>query len=111
VKHLLIADKTLLVGDEVAELLLRYGALLAQLRSGDSVSVHATDTDGNDVTAGLLLNSGTALVIQSATTSLPEPANAEAEAYLRSRIASYDVIAAQPLGGTGTDEDDAPWGA
>ena len=109
-KHLLIADKTLLVGDEVAELL-RYSALLAQLRSGDSVSVHATDRDGNDVTAGLLLNSGTAMVVESTTTSLPAPRNAEAEEYLRSRIASYDMLPEQPLGSGRTEENDAPWGA
>jgi hypothetical protein len=100
VKHLLVADKTLLVGDGVADLLLRYAALLAQLRSGDSVTVQATDADGNDVTAGILLNSGTALVIESASTRLPEPDNAEAEQYLRSRIAGYDIHALDP--------DDAP---
>ena len=108
-KHLLIADKTLLVGDEVAELLLRYGALLAQLRSGDSVSVRATDADGNDVTAGILLNSGTALVVETATTRLPEPDNAEVEQYLRSRIASYDMPA--PESGHVAPEDEPRWEA
>lgn len=92
-KHLLVADKTLLVGDAAAELLLRYAALLAQVRSGDSVTVRATDADGNEVSAGILLNSGTSLVIESATTHLPEPDNAEVERYLRSRIASFDVLA------------------
>ncbi len=110
-KHLLIADKTLLVGDDVADLLLRYSALLAQIHSGDSVSLHATDTDGNDVTAGLLLNSGTALVIESATTGLPEPDNAEAEQYLRSRLGSYETAASQTIPGTDTEEDDPRWEA
>lgn len=88
-----MADKSLLIGDEAADLLLEYAALLAQIGGGDAVRVHAIGADGDPVTVGFLLNGGTVLLIETSTSTLPEPDNSEAIAYLRGRLASYGVSA------------------
>jgi hypothetical protein len=43
------------------------------------------------VTVGFLLNGGTVLLVESSTSTLPEPDNGEAVAYLRGRLAGYGV--------------------
>jgi hypothetical protein len=88
-KHLSMADKSLLVGDEAADTLLEYAALLARLSSGDSLRLRAIGADGDEVTATLLLNSGTVLIAETSTSSLPEPDNGAAVSYMRGRIDSY----------------------
>jgi hypothetical protein len=106
-----MADKSLLIGDEAADLLLEYAALLAQIGRGDSVKLRAIGADGDEVTVGFLLNSGTVLLIESSTSGLPEPDNGEAERYMRSRLDSYNPTQDQPddaFGETGEGEDDAP---
>ena len=89
VKHILLADKSLLVGDEAADLLLSYAGLIAEVGRGDTITLRAIDQGGDTVVAGLLLNSGTALVTQTTTSTLPEPDNVEVIRYMRERIASY----------------------
>jgi hypothetical protein len=74
-KHLTYANKSLLVGDEVADLLLQYSARLASSGSADTVEVHAIGSDGNDVTATFLLGEGAPLMAETSTTQLPEPDN------------------------------------
>jgi hypothetical protein len=89
-KHVTMADKSLLVGDDAADTLVEYAALIARLNSGDSVTLRAVGTDGEEVMATFLINSGTVLVAQSTFSNLPEPDNAEHVAYMRSRIAQFD---------------------
>lgn len=99
-KHILLADKSLLVGDEAADLLLSYAGLIAEVGRGDTVTLHAIDQAGDSVVAGVLLNSGTALVTQTTTSTIPEPDNAQVIRYMRDRIASY----------RSTDTTDSPFG-
>lgn len=87
-----MADKSLLIGDEAADLLLSYAALVAKVGGGDQVQIRAIGADGDQVTVGFLLNSGTVLLIESAGSALPEPDNSDAEAYMRDRMASYHGI-------------------
>ena len=89
VKHVTMADKSLLIGDEAADLLLSYAALVAKVGGGDEVRIRAIGVDGDEVTVGFLLNSGTVLLIESAGDAVKEPDNADAVAYMSSRIASY----------------------
>jgi hypothetical protein len=100
VKHILLADKALLVGDEAADLLLSYAGLIAEVGRGDTITLHAIDQSGDEVVAGLLLNGGTALVTQTTSSTLPEPDNVEVIRYMRDRIASYRT----------TDMTDSPFG-
>jgi hypothetical protein len=85
-KHLTMGEKGLLAGDEVADLLIEYAALLATHSRGDAVQVRALGEDGDEVVATFLLNQGTALMAETTRSSLSEPDNSEAVAYLRERI-------------------------
>jgi hypothetical protein len=93
-QHITMSDKSLLVGDSVAELLLEYAALIAKVGSGDTVKVRAFGDDGDEVTASFLLNSGTVLMSETTASPLPEPENSEAEMYLRRCLDSYTISGA-----------------
>ena len=82
--------KHLTMGDDAAALLLSYAALMAQRNRGDEVTVRAIGADGDEVDVGFLLNSGTVLLIESSTSTLPEPDNGPAIDYMRERLAHYD---------------------
>ena len=101
-QHITTADKTFLVGTELAGLLMRYAALIAQLSGGDAVQINSIGADGDEVVATLLLNSGTVMASESVHSSAPEPENRAAEEYLRGRLASFaDFPAAFPTEGEG----------
>jgi hypothetical protein len=101
-----MADKSLLVGDEAGDLLLKYAALLAQIGRGDSVQLRAIGIDGDEVTAGFLLNSGTVMLVESSSSRLPEPDNREAVRYMQERLDSYDWQQnAEPGDGSGRADD------
>jgi hypothetical protein len=86
VKHLTVADKSLLVGDDAADLLVEYAKLLGQVSSADSIDLHAIGADGDEVVATFLLNSGVTLVAESTTSQLAEPDNSKAEQYMHTQI-------------------------
>jgi hypothetical protein len=102
-KHVLFADKSLLVGDAAAETLVEYAALVGQIGSADAVELHAIDADGDAVDVTFLLNSGTALVIQSTHSQLSEPDNAASIAYMRGRIDAYTAV---PIDFGSADQDE-----
>jgi hypothetical protein len=86
-----MADKSLLIGDEAADLLLEYAALLAQIGRGDSIQLRAIGADGDEVTVGFLLNSGTVLLTETSSSTLPEPDNSGTIGYMRKRLESYNL--------------------
>lgn len=85
-KHLTYANKSLLVGDETADLLLEYAAALATGHAGDTVTVNAISSDGDDVEATLLLGQGSPVMAETSTTTVPEPDNTDANQYLRGEL-------------------------
>jgi hypothetical protein len=85
-KHLTVESKDLLIGDEVADVLTEYAALIADRGMGDNVELHAVSSDGDEVMATIVLSSGTTLLIETSHNTLPEPENSEAVAYMRDRI-------------------------
>jgi hypothetical protein len=88
-KHITFGDKSLLVGDEVADALLTYAAFLASDARGDTVEIHAISSDGDEVTATFLLGPGVTMMAETAHTSLPEPDNSAALEYIeRAQIRS-----------------------
>jgi hypothetical protein len=91
-----MADKSLLIGDEAADLLLEYAALLAQIGRGDSIRLRAFGADGAEVTAGFLLNSGTVMIVESSPSTLPEPDNSDCVLYMRTRLESYRTVGDGP---------------
>jgi hypothetical protein len=83
-RHLTFADKSLLVGDEVADLLMEYATLVVS--GGHADTVRAFGADGQEVVATLLLDQGVPLMAETSQSSMVEPDNAEALEYLRGRI-------------------------
>jgi hypothetical protein len=101
-----MADKALLVGDLAADTIVEYAALLAQQNSGDTVELHAVSGDGDEVIATLLLNSGTSLMVETTTSTLPEPDNTAAISYMRGKM---ELIESPPPAAEASPEDIAAW--
>lgn len=85
-KHVTYAEKSLLVGDEAADTITEYTALLARHGSADRVTLKAFGVDGNDVEATFVLNQGTVLMAESTNSSIAEPDNTEAVRDMREKI-------------------------
>jgi hypothetical protein len=85
-KHVTYADKSLLVGDEAADTITEYSALLAKHGSADTVTLSAFGADGDDVEATFVLDQGTVLMAESTHSSIPEPDNAEAVREMREKM-------------------------
>lgn len=86
-KHLTYSDKSLLLDDATADALLEYAALLARAGDADSVSVNAYGVDGQTVEATLLLDAGAPIMNETTNSTMNEPENPSALAYLREQIA------------------------
>jgi hypothetical protein len=76
-KHVTYADKSVLVGDEAADTLTEYAALLARHESADTVTLHAYGADSDDVDATFVLDAGTILMSETTHSSIPEPDNSD----------------------------------
>jgi hypothetical protein len=85
-KHLTVESKNLLIGDEAADLLTQYAAIVADQGRGDRVDLHAISGDGDEVTTTIVLSAGTTFLTETAHNSLPEPDNTDAIAYMREQI-------------------------
>lgn len=85
-KHVTFADKSLLVGDEAADLVMKYAAALATAGRADTVDIHAYSSDGDDTTATFLLNEGSPLMAETSHSQLPDPDNVEAVAYMQAEM-------------------------
>lgn len=103
-KHLTYTDKSLLVGDQVADLLTRYAALVADQGHADTVDVHGFGADGQEVVATYVLTAGTALMAETISTTMSEPENGAAEDYLTRAI---DLIVNPPT--VAPDSDVEAW--
>lgn len=85
-QHVTIESKDLLLGDEAADVLTEYAALLADHGGGDRVRLNAISGDGDEVVVTVVLSRGSTLLTETAHTGMPEPDNREAIAVLRRRI-------------------------
>jgi len=85
-KNVTFADKSLLIGDEAADLLLEYATALANATRADAVRVRAISSTGEAVEATLLLDPGAVLMAETTTTPTPEPDNGATISYMRDRI-------------------------
>jgi hypothetical protein len=109
--HVTFSDQTLLVGDEIAELVIEYAAALTRTGGADTVKLQAYGSDGDKVVATLLLDAGASLMSKTTHSDLPDPDNDEAAAYIRSHMAA--VVASSTalplLESDGTLPHDAEW--
>jgi hypothetical protein len=90
-RHITFGDKSLLVGDDVANALLKYAAFLATEAKGDTVEVHAISSDGDEVTASFVLGPGVTMMAETTHNNLPEPDNTTAIAYMKEATAEARV--------------------
>ena len=88
-KHLTYSEKSLLVSDEAADLVLEYASALSNRGESDTVQILAFGADGDEVTATLLLGQGAPLMAESVTTSMSEPDNAETIGYIRAALEAF----------------------
>ena len=89
--HLTMADKSLLIGDRAAALLVNYAALVAKTAGGDAIQLKAFGIDGAEVVVTVLLNAGTVLLVETTPSHLPEPDNSKLEEYLQGKLDGYAV--------------------
>lgn len=85
-KHITFGDKSLLIGDQTADLLLNYAAALGQNATADTVDVNAISSDGDEVVATFLLNEGTTIMAETTNSSAHEPDNAEVISYMTEHL-------------------------
>ena len=85
-KHLTFAEKSLLVTDDAADLLLEYARVLAQHSAVDTVKIQAVGPDGNTVEVSFLLNSRSTMVVETTNSTVQPPDNAEAVRYMLERV-------------------------
>ena len=90
-KHLTISEKSVLLGDEAADLLASYTVALADAGRADSADLLVINT-GESTPTGLtaVLDAGTQLVVESVQSDLPEPDNGKLVEYLLGRIGRID---------------------
>jgi hypothetical protein len=86
VKHVTFADKSILVDDQTADVILEYAALLARAGDADNVTIHGFNSDGQEVEATMLLDAGAPLMAESTHTSLPDPDNEAVLSYMREQV-------------------------
>ena len=108
-KHLTFANKSLLIGDEFADALMSYADVLIEHRTGDTVDFHAISSDGDEVTASVILAAGTPLMTESTHNRLPEPDNTEALAYIEERVALLRPVRTDSSSADASDEDVEGW--
>ena len=84
--HVTFADKSFVVGDEAATTALEYAVVLARNSTADTVTLNAISSDGDEVQAILLLGAGAPFMAETVRSSMPEPQNEEAVAYMRTQM-------------------------
>lgn len=95
-KRVTFSNRTLLMGDDAADALVEYSALIARRDSADIVALRAVGADAEEIDATFMLGSGTILMAQSTHSTMEEPENSEAVIKLRQKIsrlaASFPVV-------------------
>ncbi|NQX18337.1 hypothetical protein [Rathayibacter sp. VKM Ac-2857] len=85
-KHILFADKTVLVGDDAADALVEYAVALAANDTADRVDYTGIGADGATIQVSFLLNAGASLVAETTPSDLPEPDDHAEIARIRERV-------------------------
>ena len=85
-KHVSFGEKTLLMGDDIAQALVEYARILGNESRADTVTAKGIGPDGNTVDITFLLNAATTLVIESTDSDIEPPENDEAVRYVNDSI-------------------------
>ncbi|WP_176697068.1 hypothetical protein [Microbacterium sp. 3J1] len=85
-KHVTYGEKSVLMGDDAADVLLEYARVVADNDRADTVTLQSISPDGNTVDSAFLLNASTILMIESTNSELNPPDNTETVTELQDRI-------------------------
>jgi hypothetical protein len=80
------SDKSVLVGDEAADSLVRFAALIADKGRADAVSLNVIAPDGEAIVTSFVLGSGIAVMAESTNSPLPEPDNDQTVATMNAKL-------------------------
>lgn len=105
-KHITYSDKSVLVGDEAAETLVDYAAMIAKIGSADAITLAAIGVDGDTIEATFLLTQGTILMAETTTLTAPEPDNSHAIQYMNDRL--YAILSPTQVQSEKATPDEAP---
>ena len=93
-KNLTYGTRSLLVGDDAADVVLRYAATLGRRHGSDSISLAAINSDGDEITAVMLVNASPALIVETSPSSYREPDNAAVIAHLETQLHTLEHVPA-----------------
>jgi hypothetical protein len=85
-RHVTYADKSLMIGDEATDTMMEYVVALVNAGKADTVEINAWSNDGQEVVATFLLQTGAPVMAETVHTSMNEPENLTAVAYMRERL-------------------------
>lgn len=85
-KRITYSAVSMLVGDDVAGVLLDYAALLASTKDADTVTITGYDAHGEEMTVRFVISTGVSLASSAAVTDLPDPDNANILMYIREQM-------------------------
>ena len=88
-KRINYGDVNYLVGDTVADTLVRYTVLLAATGDADVVEVNVLGPDGNPETATFALGPGILITAETTRSELGEPDNEAVVTYMRGRADKF----------------------
>jgi len=100
-KHLTYADQSVLIGDEAADVLIRFSALLAEKGHADAVSLNAIGNEGDAIVASFVLGSGTNLMSATTNSTIPEPDNSEGIEFMTRKI---ELLISPPQASPNSDD-------
>jgi hypothetical protein len=92
-KRVTYSGTRLLMGDDAADVLLRYASSLANVGRADTVAVRAIAATGCGIDVTLLLDTGTVLMAEDTESGLAVPDNSGVVTYMRERMRGLE----QPL--------------
>ena len=81
-RHITFGEASFLLGNEAADAVLKYAALLAQKHTADTVTLNAISSDGNEVKVTILLDTGAPLMSETTHNNQPEPENSVVVSYM-----------------------------
>ena len=89
-KQLVVGGTTFLTGDDAADTVIDYTAVLAKGASADTVELRARTVDGRDVMVYFTLNSAVAVLAMTTPEKGPEPDNQSTVTRMRQAIHRLD---------------------
>ncbi|WP_411699077.1 hypothetical protein [Conyzicola sp.] len=80
------SDKSVLLGDEAADYLVRFAAFIADKGRAEAISLNVIASDGELIVTSFVLGTGIGLMAESTASALPEPDNRECIDYMNDKM-------------------------